>query len=156
MEFNVEEAQKRIDEILAKSQNVIEDKLKPALALIEDVKSQMIHGTDCITTAQIQEWAVVIPIICQELTPYKEAYALARQLWDIETKQAAAKNLLELDQKKTEIENINKLAGTKSGKEKAIQEYLRDMLTTTQENLCSLGNALKKILDARIANREAK
>ena len=77
-------------------------------------------------------------------------------MWDIEIKQAAAKNLLELDKKKTEIETINKLAGTEGAKKKAIADYVRNMLAGTQESLWVLGNALRKILDARIANGEAK
>ena len=153
---NIDEVQARIDQILAQSQKVIEQKLKPANALVADIKAQMVHGTDCITTAQIQEWAVVIPIICEELTPYKEAYELTKDLWDIESKQLQARNLLELDKKKTEIDNINKLAGTEHGKKKAIADYLHNMLAGTQESLWCLANALRKILDARIANREAK
>ena len=151
-----DEIEGRIKDILGKAEPVIQAKLKAANALIADVKSQMVHGTDCITTAQIQEWAIVIPIICEELTPAKEAFALTKDLWDIETKQIAAKNLLELDKKKTEIEQINKVAGTEGSKKKAIAEYMRNMLSGTQENLWMLGNALRKILDARIANREAK
>lgn len=153
---NLEETQARIDDIIRQAEATVTEKLKPANALIADIKQQMAHGTDCITTAQIQEWAIVIPIICEELTPAKEAFELAKDLWDIETKQLAAKNLLELDKKKTEIEQINKLAGTENAKKKAISEYLRNMLSGTQESLWCLANALRKILDARIINREAK
>ena len=77
-------------------------------------------------------------------------------MWDIEIKQLGARNLLELDRKKTEIEQINKLAGTENEKKKAIFDYMRNMLAGTQENLQTLGNALRKILDARTANGEAK
>lgn len=150
------EAQERIEKAVKAAEDTVMTKLKSANALIEDVKSQMAHGTDCITTAQIQEWAIVIPIICEELTPAKEAFDLTKNLWDIETKQLQAKNLLELDMKKTEIEQVNKLAGTENSKKKAIAEYVRNMLADTQESLWMLGNALRKILDARIANREAK
>lgn len=150
------EAQERIEKAVKAAEDTVMAKLKSANALIEDVKSQMAHGTDCITTAQIQEWAIVIPIICEELTPAKEAFDLTKNLWDIETKQLQAKNLLELDMKKTEIEQVNKLAGTENSKKKAIAEYVRNMLADTQESLWMLGNALRKILDARIANREAK
>lgn len=151
-----EEAQKRIDDALSQAEAVVMNKLKAANALISDIKDQMKHGTDCITTVQIQEWAIAIPIICEELTPAKEAFELTKNLWDIETKQLAAKNLLELDKKKTEIEQVNRIAGTESSKKKAIAEYIRNMLGGTQESLWCLGNALRKILDARIANGEAK
>lgn len=150
------EAQERIEKAVKAAEDTVMAKLKSANALITDVKSQMAHGTDCITTPQIQEWAIVIPIICEELTPAKEAFDLTKSLWDIETKQLQAKNLLELDMKKTEIEQVNKLAGTENSKKKAIAEYIRNMLAGTQESLWMLGNALRKILDARIANREAK
>ena len=155
-EEQIAEIEVRIEDIKQKAEAVVQEKLKGANALIADIKSQMAHGTDCITTEQIQEWAIVIPILCQELTPTREAFALTKSLWDIELKQADAKNLMELDKKKTEIEIINRLAGTEGSKKKAIADYIRNMLTSTQESLWMLANAVRKILDARIANREAK
>lgn len=143
-------------DIIKSAEEVIMQKLKSANALIDDIKSQMVHGTDMITTTQIQEWAVVIPIICQELTPSKEAFALTKSLWEIELKKSAAKNLLELNKKKTEIDQINKLAGTEGETNKAIAEYMRNMLGSTQDSLSSLGSSLKKILEARIRGREEK
>lgn len=156
MEEPIEKVEARIQDALSQAEKVVMEKLKAANALVADIKQQMVHGTDCITTLQIQEWAVALPIICEELTPAKEAFELTKNLWDIEIKQAAAKNLLELDKKKTEIETINKLAGTEGAKKKAIADYVRNMLSGTQESLWVLGNALRKILDARIANGEAK
>ena len=146
----------RIEDVLVKAQEVVKKKLSPANALVAEVKAQMVHGTDCITTAQLQEWAIAIPIICEEIVPHKEAFALTKDLWDIETKQLAAKNLLELDMKKTEIENINRLAGTENAKKKAISEYVTNMLAGTQETLWCLSNAIRKILDARIASGDCK
>lgn len=146
-----DETEARISEILESASAVAERKLAPANALIAEIKHAMSKGTDCITTSQLQEWAVAIPIICEELVPTKEAYSLTKNLWDIETKQLQAKNLLELDEKKTRIENINKVAGTENSKKKAIAEYLSAMLGGTQESLWTLGNAIRKILDARIA-----
>ena len=73
-------AEARIDTILKNAEEVIFNKLKVANRLIDDIKKQLVHGTDTITTIQIQEWAVVIPIISQELTPSKEAYALTKKL----------------------------------------------------------------------------
>lgn len=146
-----EQAEQRIDEIVTKSSAVAEAKLSAANALIAEIKHAMKRGTDCIPTATLQEWAVAIPIICEELVPTKEAYSLTKNLWDIETKQLSAKNLLELEEKKTKIDSINKVAGTESSKKRAIAEYLSLMLGSTQESLWSLGNAIRKILDARIA-----
>lgn len=150
------EVEELINQTVKLAEETCQKKLKAANALLADIKSQIAQGTDCITTVQIQEWAMAVPIICEELTPAKEAFELTKNLWDIEIKQAAAKNLLELDKKKAEIEQINRLAGTENAKKKAIADYMKNMLAGTQEALWSLANALRKILDARIANREAK
>nr|DAH56639.1 MAG TPA: hypothetical protein [Caudoviricetes sp.] len=151
MENNIAEIEARIDDALARASKVVQEKLKPANALIAEVKDAIRKGTDMISTTQLQEWALAIPIICEELIPEKEAFALTKDLWDIETKQMQAKNLLELDMKKTQIETINKLAGTENGKKKAMAEYVQNMLNGTQESLWCLGNAIGKILNARIA-----
>lgn len=150
------ETVQRIDDIVKKANDVAMKKLENANNLIKEVKAAMAQGTDCITTSQLQEWAVAIPVICEELVPHKEAFALMKDLWDIETKQLAAKNLLELDMKKTEIESVNKLAGTENAKKRAISEYIQNMLGGTQESLWMLGNAVRKILDARIAAGDCK
>lgn len=150
------ETERRILDILDQAQKVVEKKLGPANALIADVKAAMSKGTDCITTSQLQEWAIAIPIICEEIVPHKEAFALMKDLWNIETKQLAARNLLELDKKKAEIETINTLAGTENAKKKAISEYVTNMLSGTQETLWCLSNAIRKILDARIASGDCR
>ena len=150
------EAVQRIDDIVKKANGVAMKKLESANNLVKEVKAVMAQGTDCITTAQLQEWAVAIPVICEELVPHKEAFALMKDLWDIETKQLAAKNLLELDMKKTEIESVNKIASTENAKKRAISEYIQNMLGGTQESLWMLGNAVRKILDARIAAGDCK
>ena len=149
--MSAELTEERINEIVEKSAAVAKKKLEPANALIAEIKHAMSKGTECIPTVQLQEWAVAIPIICEELVPTKEAYALTKNLWDIETKQLQAKNLLELDEKKTKIDNINKVAGTENSKKKAIADYISAMLGGTQESLWCLGNAVRKILDSRIA-----
>ena len=111
----------------------------------------MADGTDCITTVQLQEWAMAVPVICEELVTMKESFSLTKELWDIETKQLCAKNLLELDEKKTVIETMNKLAGTENSKKSAIAEYARNRIGGVQESLWVLGNTIRKILDTRIA-----
>lgn len=150
------EAVQRVDDIVKRANGVAMKKLENANNLVKEVKAAMAQGTDCITTAQLQEWAVAIPVICEELVPHKEAFALMKDLWDIETKQLAAKNLLELDMKKTEIESVNKIASTENAKKRAISEYIQNMLGGTQESLWMLGNAVRKILDARIAAGDCK
>ena len=101
--MSAELTEERINEIVEKSAAVAKKKLEPANALIAEIKHAMSKGTECIPTVQLQEWAVAIPIICEELVPTKEAYVLTKNLWDIETKQLQAKNLLEMDEKKTKI-----------------------------------------------------
>lgn len=150
------ETVQRVDDIVERANDVAMKKLENANNLVKEVKAAMAQGTDCITTAQLQEWAVAIPVICEELVPHKEAFALMKDLWDIETKQLAAKNLLELDMKKTEIESVNKIASTENAKKRAISEYIQNMLGGTQESLWMLGNAVRKILDARIAAGDCK
>lgn len=142
--------------IVDKAEETIMKKLKSANELIADIKNQMVHGTDMISTAQIQDWAIIIPIICQDLTPSKEAFALTKSLWDIDLRCAAAKNILELNKKKTEIEQLNRIAGTEGEQKKAIMDYMRNMLGGVQDSLQSLNSTLKKILEARIRGREDK
>lgn len=145
--------EQKMQEILRLAEQTVNDRIRPALNLIADVKKALNLGTDKITISQLNEWSVVIPIICQELTPMREAFSLSKTLWDIETKKVAATNLLELRQKKTEIEQINRLAGTKGDTEKAVKEYLRSVISSTQDSLTQLSYALRRILDYRM-NRE--
>lgn len=141
-----------ISDKVDKAQEIVDKRLEAAHALIDEVKQAMAHGTDCISTTQLQEWAVAIPIICEELATVKEAFGLTKELWDIETKRICAKNLLELDKKKTEIDNINKLAGAENSEQSVLAEYGRNRIGGAQESLWMLGNTIRKILDVRIAS----
>lgn len=145
--------EEKMSHILKLAEQTVNERIRPALNLIADVKKALNLGTDKIAIEQLNEWSVVIPIICQELTPMREAFSLSKTLWDIETKKVAATNLLELRQKKTEIEQINRLAGTKGDTEKAVKEYLRSVISSTQDSLTQLSYALRRILDYRM-NRE--
>lgn len=140
-----------MNEILKLAKETVDERIRPALNLIADVKDSLSLGTDKIPITQLNEWSVVIPIICQELTPMREAFNLSKSLWDIETKKVAATNLLQLHNKKTEIEQINRLAGTKGEVEKAVKEYLRSIISSTQDSLTQLSYALRRILDYRIS-----
>lgn len=152
----VEETEARIQDTCERAKAEVEKKLKPANELMKEVKLMMSKGVDLISTTQLQEWAMAIPVINSGLVPYKEVYSLTRNLWDIETRQLSAKNLLEFDRKKTEIDAINKLATTINAKKSAIAEYVQNMLAGTQEALWMLGNTVRKILDARIASGDTK
>ena len=152
----VDEVQARIDDICNRAEKEVEKKLGPANSLLEEVKHYMSKGVDLISTTQLQEWAMAIPVINSGIVPYREVFALTKNLWDIETRQLSAKNLLEFDKKKTEIDAINKLATTINAKKSAIAEYVQNMLSGTQEALWMLGNTIRKILDARIAGGDTK
>lgn len=156
MQEELEQAEKRVKEIVDAAEKVVSKKLAPVNELIAEIKKAMSKGTDCITLAQLQEWAVAIPILSEELVPTREAYALTKNLWDIELKQLQAKNLMELDKKKTEIDLINKVAGTEHSKKSAIASFVAGNLAGTQETLWSLGNAVRKMIDARIAAGDVK
>lgn len=152
----VTEVEARIDDTCRRAEEEVHKKLAPANSLIAEVKNYMSKGVDLITTTQLQEWAMAIPVINSGIVPFKEVFALTKNLWDIETRQLSAKNLLEFDRKKTEIDAINKLATTVNAKKSAIAEYVQNMLAGTQEALWMLGNTIRKILDARIAGGDTR
>lgn len=151
-EFSEEVVEQRIEETLARAKTVVDKILGGNAALIKDIKTAMAKGVDVIPTTQLQEWMMAIPVVIEDIVAHKEAYALARELWDIETKQMGAKNLLELDMKKTEIHSINQVAGTGHKKKEVIAEYVHSMLAGMQEALWVLSNAIRKIIDVRIAS----
>ena len=152
----IQEVEARIEDICERAKAEVDTKLRPARELISEVKSFMSKGVDLISTTQLQEWAMAIPVINSGIVPYKEVFALTKNLWDIETRQLSAKNLLEFDRKKTEVDAINKIATTTNAKKSAIAEYVQNMLAGTQESLWMLGNTIRKILDARIAGGDTK
>ena len=143
----------RIQHVLQKSKEILDQRLKPATELIRDIKRAMSNGLDTISDLQVQEWAVVIPIICQELSCWQNAYNLSRDLWDIEVKKMCATNLLEFTLKKVQTAEINRIEATKGETEKAVKAYLRNTIAGTQESLYQLANALRKISDYRIMTR---
>lgn len=156
METNsIEEIEARIEDALKRAKEVIDKKLIPARNLINEVKECTKRGTDTIPTSMLYDWSLTIPVMCSEIVAEKEAFALTKDLWDIETKQLQAKNLLELNELKSKIEQINKVAGTENAKKGALAEYIRNMLNGTQEALWCLGNAIGKIINARTAIGEA-
>lgn len=151
-EFSEEVIEQRIDETLARAKAVVDKILGGNAALIKDIKTSMAKGVDVISTTQLQEWMMAIPIVIQDIVSHKEAYALAREMWDIETKQMGAKNLLELDMKKTEIYSLNQVSGTGHKKKEIIADYVHSILAGIQESLWVLSNSIRKIIDVRIAS----
>ncbi len=151
-DFTVEAIEERIKEVNDRALEVVKTKLTAGNALIKEVKTAMSKGIDMITTTQLMEWAVAIPVIIEDFVPDKEAFSLTKDLWDIEIRQMGAKNLLELDMKKTEIDAINKMSGTEHAKRRRIAEYVQNVLNGVQESLWMLSHAIRKILDSRIAS----
>lgn len=151
-EFSEQVVEERIEDLLASAQAVVDELLAGNNALIKEIKTAMSKGVDMISTTQLQEWMMAIPIIIEEIVAHKEAYALTRELWNIEEKQMGAKNLLELDMKKSEIERLNRVAGTAFKRREALAQYVQATLAGMQESLWVLSNGIRKIIDVRIAN----
>ena len=147
-----------IDEIVSSAQAVILPKIKPVENVISDIKLQLAHGTDRIPTSQIQEWALALSVITSELTPHKEAYALASSLWRVEINKSNAKTLAErrAEQKKVDIENQNIIKNSDKETQKVILDYMSSMIKDTQENIYQMCSELNRILDARTRFGEAK
>lgn len=147
-----------IDEIVSSAQAVILPKIKPVENVISDIKLQLAHGTDRIPTSQIQEWALALSVITSELTPHKEAYALASSLWRVEINKSNAKTLAErrAEQKKVDIENQNIVKNSDKETQKIILDYMSSMIKDTQENIYQMCSELNRILDARTRFGEAK
>ena len=151
-------AKSEIDEIVSSAQAVILPKIKPVENVISDIKLQLAHGTDRIPTSQIQEWALALSVITSELTPHKEAYALASSLWRVEINKSNAKTLAErrAEQKKVDIENQNIVKNSDKETQKVILDYMSSMIKDTQENIYQMCSELNRILDARTRFGEAK
>ena len=147
-----------IDEIVSSAQAVILPKIKPVENVIADIKLQLAHGTDRIPTSQIQEWALALSVITSELTPHKEAYALASSLWRVEINKSNAKTLAErrAEQKKVDIENQNIVKNSDKETQKVILDYMSSMIKDTQENIYQMCSELNRILDARTRFGEVK
>lgn len=147
-----------IDEIVSSAQAVILPKIKPVENVISDIKQQLAHGTDRIPTSQIQEWALALSVITSELTPHKEAYALASTLWRVEINKSNAKTLAErrAEQKKVDIENQNIVKNSDKETQKVILDYMSSMIKDTQDNIYQMCSELNRILDARTRFGEAK
>lgn len=147
-----------IDEIVSSAQAVILPKIQPVENVISDIKQQLAHGTDRIPTSQIQEWALALSVITSELTPHKEAYALASSLWRVEINKSNAKTLAErrAEQKKVDIENQNIVKNSDKETQKVILDYMSSMIKDTQDNIYQMCSELNRILDARTRFGEAK
>ena len=147
-----------IDEIVSSAQAVILPKIQPVENVISDIKLQLAHGTDRIPTSQIQEWALALSVITSELTPHKEAYALASSLWRVEINKSNAKTLAErrAEQKKVDIENQNIIKNSDKETQKIILDYMSSMIKDTQDNIYQMCSELNRILDARTRFGEAK
>ena len=70
MQQELELAEKRVKEIVDAAEKVVAKKLGPVNELVSEIKKAMSKGTDCITLAQLQEWAVAIPILISQVKSF--------------------------------------------------------------------------------------
>lgn len=153
-EYTEEAVEKRIQDIVTRAEEAARKILANNDELIAEIKSTMAKGIDMIPMTLLQEWSIAIPIIIEEIVSYREAYSLSRELWRLEEREMGAKNLLELDRKKTEIYEINKVAGTAHKKREAIAQYIQSMLAGHQEALWVLSTTIRKMIEIKMAKGE--
>lgn len=151
-EYTEEVVEGRILDTLGKAEEVVTKILASNNELIAEIKTTMAKGIDMIPMVLLQEWSVAIPIIIEDIVSYREAYSLSRELWKIEERQMSAKNLLELDKKKTEIHEINKVAGTAHKKREAIAQYIQSILAGHQEALWVLSTTVRRMIEIKMAS----
>jgi len=149
--YTEEVVESRIQDVVTRAEETVKKILAGNDELIAEIKATMAKGIDVIPLTLLQEWSVAIPIIIEEIVSYREAYSLSRELWKIEERQMGAKNLLELDKKKVEIYEINKVAGTAHKKREAIAQYVQSILAGHQEALWVLSTTVRRMIDIKLA-----
>ena len=151
-EYTEKVVEGRILDTLERAKELVDSILASNNELIAEIKATMAKGIDMIPMVLLQEWSVAIPIIIEDIVSYREAYSLSRELWKIEERQMSAKNLLELDRKKTEIHEINKVAGTAHKKREAIAQYIQGILAGHQEALWVLSTTVRRMIEIKMAS----
>lgn len=152
------QTKEEIDDIIAKAEQVLQPKLEPVKKVMESIKTNLAHGTDRIPTQLLHEWALSLSVFQSELTPQKEAYALASILWKLDINKTNATNLAQrrAEQRKAEVENQNVLDNMDRETQKAILDYMANVIKNTQENIYQMCSELNRILDARTRFGENK
>lgn len=152
------EAKTSIEEIVARAQEVVGPKIEPVKKIIADIKEQLAHGIDRIPTSQLHEWGLALSVVTSELTPHKDAYALASALWKQDIAKSNAKNLAErrAEKKKVDVENENVIANSDKETQKIILDYMSALIKDTQDNIYQMCSELNRIMDARTRNGEVK
>ncbi|MCM1322834.1 MAG: hypothetical protein NC218_01475 [Acetobacter sp.] len=147
-----------IDSIVKSAQEVLEPKLAPINRIIADIKEQLVHGTDRIPTAQFHEWGLALSVATSELTPHKDAYALASALWKQDINKSNAKTVAERrgNSKKVDIENDNVLVNADKETQKIILDYMAQIIKDTQDNVYQMCSELNRIMDSRTRFGEQK
>ena len=140
-----------IDNILATAYEVVSPLLAPVNKIIQDIKQQLAHGTDRISTDQLHEWGLALSVATSELTPQKDAYALASALWKVDIAKSNAKSIAEkrADQKKVDVENQNVIDRSDKETQKIILDYMSGLIKDTQDNIYQMCSELNRIMDAR-------
>ena len=124
--------------------------LRAATNLVDDVRQMLKAGSDTLTTQQIEEWLLVIPVMIAELSPVRDAYELTRKLYTIDADQIEARTLLdsaEKGERRKAIQTIN----TKDREiDKSVMYYIRDRAGNMMDALHSLLMSLMKIHNSRM------
>lgn len=158
MENHLEE-KKKIEEIVARAQMVVQPKIAPVQRVLDDIKLQLAHGTDRIPTSQLHEWGLVLAIISTEMTPQKEAYALSSAFWKASMSKTKATTVAARRLEKKAIadaENEAVTLNTDKETERLIMEYMTSLLRTTKEDVYMMCSELNRIMDARSRWQEDK
>lgn len=132
-------ATKEADSLLAASMN-----------LVEDVKRVLKVGSDTLTTSQIEEWLLVIPVMIAELSPIRDAYELTRKLYTIDGDQIKARTLLDTTEKGGRREAIQIINTKEREIDKSVMYYIRDRAGNMMESLHSLLMSLMKVANYRM------
>lgn len=132
-------ATKEADSLLAASMN-----------LVEDVKRVLKVGSDTLTTSQIEEWLLVIPVMIAELSPIRDAYELTRKLYTIDGDQIKARTLLDTTEKGGRREAIQTINTKEREIDKSVMYYIRDRAGNMMESLHSLLLSLMKVHNSRM------
>lgn len=130
--------------------------LRAAINLVDDVRQMLKAGSDTLTTPQIEEWLLVIPVMIAELSPVRDAYELTRKLYTIDGDQIKAKTLLDSTEKGGRREAIQTINTKEREVDKSVMYYIRDRAGNMMDALHSLLMSLMKIYSSRLQTPKEK
>lgn len=124
--------------------------LRAATNLVDDVRQMLKAGSDTLTTQQIEEWLLVIPVMIAELSPVRDAYELTRKLYTIDADQIEARTLLDSTEKGERRKAIQTINTKDREIDKSVMYYIRDRAGNMMDALHSLLMSLMKIHNSRM------